>query len=250
MFSHVIVVVLENKAYSQILGTAKAPFLNGLARSGAVLDDSYALTHPSEPNYVALFAGSTHGLSDDSCPHTFTGPNLAAALQGAGHSFVGYSEDLPHPGFDGCTAGDYARKHSPWTNFADLPATVNQPMSAFPTDLAALPTVSFVIPNLRHDMHDGTVADSDRWLRTHLGGYADWATSHNSLLVITGDEDDKSHGNHIATILSGAHVVPGHYAQRVTHYDLLRTLLDSYRLRSFANTSSAAPLTGMWTTTG
>ena len=71
---------MENHAYSEILGQPDAPYLNSLARSGAVLTQSYAVTHPSEPNYLALFSGSTQGLSDDSCPHTFDCPNLAVAL--------------------------------------------------------------------------------------------------------------------------------------------------------------------------
>ena len=51
-----------------------------------------------------------------------TRPSLAGELAAAGYSFVGYAEDLPSPGFTGCRAGDYARKHSPWTNFGDVPA--------------------------------------------------------------------------------------------------------------------------------
>lgn len=221
-FDHVVIAVLENHAYDDIIGSASAPYLATLAASGAVLSQSYAITHPSEPNYLALFSGSTQGLSDDSCPHSYTGPNLAGSLLQGGHTFTGYSESLPTPGFTGCGRGPYARKHNPWVDFTALPASVNQPMTAFPADFTTLPTVSFVVPNLNDDMHDGSVAQGDQWLKTHLGAYADWTTTHNSLFVITADEDDSSHSNRIPTIIAGAHVRPGRYSGRTDHYGLLR----------------------------
>lgn len=244
-FAHIVVVVEENKPYGELVGSPAAPFLTALAAGGALLTQSYGITHPSEPNYLALFSGSTQGLTGDSCPHRFTGPNLAAALLAAGDTFVGYSESLPSPGYQGCYNGAYARKHSPWVNFA-VPAAVNQPMSAFPADFNQLPSVSFVIPNLQDDMHDGTIAQGDQWLAAHLGGYRVWAASHNSLLVVTTDEDDESHGNHITTILAGAHVKPGQYATRTDHYGLLRTLLDSFSLTPFAAASTAPAITAVW----
>lgn len=246
-YSHIVVVVLENHAYSQIVGSSHAPFLNSLITRGASLTRSYAVTHPSQPNYVALFSGSTHGLTNDSCPHSLTGPNLAASLRSHGRSFVGYSESLPYTGYRGCVKGAYARKHSPWINFKALPGTLSKPMSAFPKDLTKLPTVSFVVPNLLHDMHDGTIAQSDAWLKAHLATYAGWARTHNSLLMVTADEDDRSAGNHIATILTGAHVRAGKYSARVTHYGVLRSLLDSYRIAPYRNATTAARITGMWT---
>lgn len=240
-FDHVVVAVLENHAYGEIIGQSSMPFLNQLETSGAVLTRSYAVSHPSEPNYLALFSGSTQGLSDDSCPHDYAGPNLASALLARGLSFTGYSEDLPAPGFTGCDSGAYARKHNPWVDFSALPARVNQPMTAFPGNPAGLPTVSFVIPNLDHDMHDGTLAQADQWLQAHLGDYANWSKAHNSLLVITTDEDDDSQNNRIATILTGAHVQPGQYDTRTNHYGLLRTLLDSYQLTAFAEAVGFPP---------
>ena len=246
-FDHIVVAVLENHAYDEIIGKPDAPFLNTLATSGAVLTQSSAIGHPSEPNYVALFSGSTQGLTDDSCPHAYSGPNLAAALQARRLSFTGFSEDLPAVGFTGCSSGAYARKHNPWVNFAALPSQINQPMTAFPSDLAALPTVSFVIPNLDHDMHDGTVRQADQWLQAHLQAYAEWAGAHNSLLIITTDEDDGSQNNRIVTILAGAHVRPGRYDTPVNHYGLLRTMLASYQLAPFGQAAGVAPLTAVWT---
>jgi len=244
---HVVIVVLENHSYAEVIGNPQAPFINSLAATGAVFTRSFALTHPSEPNYLALFSGSTQGLTDDSCPHTFATANLARSLLDAGNTFAGYSDGLPAAGFTGCGKGSYARKHNPWVNFSNVPASVNRPFTAFPADYASLPTVSFVIPNLDHDMHDGTVADSDAWLRAHLSGYAAWARAHRSLLVLTWDEDDRSQDNNIPTVIAGGSVKAGRYAERVDHYGLLRTIEDAYKLEAIGASAAAEPITSIWT---
>ncbi len=240
-----MVVVLENHSYSEVIGTPQAPFIASLAASAAQFTRSFAVTHPSQPNYLALFSGSTQGVTDDSCPHTFAGANLARALLDAGNGFAGYSEGLPSPGFTGCSSGRYARKHNPWVDFGNLPASVNQPLSSFPGDYASLPAVSFVIPDLAHDMHDGTVGEADRWLQDHLGRYAAWAPTHRSLLVLTCDEDDGG-DNRIPTLVTGAFVRPGRYAERIDHYRLLRTLADAYHVPPPGAAGATTAITDIW----
>jgi len=247
--AHIVVVVMENHSYADIIGNRSAPWLNSLAETGALFTRSFAITHPSEPNYLALFSGSTHGLSDDSCPHRYTGPNLAAQLLQARDSFAGYAESLPRPGYTGCSHGDYARKHVPWTDFPALPPTVNESFTAFPHDYSTLPTIAFVIPNLAHDMHNGTITQGDQWLQRNLGRYATWARSHDSLLIVTWDEDDNSAGNHIPTIIAGANVKPGRYREQITHYRLLRTLDALARLRAIGAAATTSPVTDIWTNT-
>ena len=195
--SHVVVVVEENHGYGEIIGSSSAPTINSLAKGGALMTRSFAVTHPSEPNYLELFSGSTQGITDDSCPNNFTAANLGGQLLAAGRTFVGYSEDLPSAGYTGCTSGGYARKHNPWVMFADVPAASNQPFSAFPQGhFQDLPTVAFVIPNLGDDMHDGSIQTADTWLKTNLDAYVQWAGSNNSLLILTFDEDDNGAANH------------------------------------------------------
>jgi acid phosphatase len=241
------VVIMENHAYSQIIGDPAAPYLNQLASHGALFTHSYAITHPSEPNYLALFSGSTHGVIDDRCPVELTAPNLAADLIAAGKTFGGYAEDLPAAGSQVCSAGEYARKHVPWADFRNVPGAVSMPFSRFPaSDFASLPTVSFVIPNLCDDMHDCSVAAGDAWLRAHVGGYARWAMTHDSLLIITWDEDDGSPVNQIPTIFAGQRVRQGRYAQPITHYSVLATLQAAYGLPRDENAATAAPITAIW----
>src|SRR5262249_22937204 len=153
--SHVVIAIEENHAYNQIIGSSSAPYINSLANSGALFTQSFAITHPSEPNYLAFFSGSTQGITDDSCPHTFGPPDLGGELIAAGLTFGGYSEDLPSVGSTVCTSGSYARKHNPWVNFTDVPSSDNLPFTSFPTNFSTLPTVSIVVPNQQNDMHDG-----------------------------------------------------------------------------------------------
>jgi acid phosphatase len=243
---HVLIVVLENKDEGDVL--RDGPYLASLAASGAVLTDMHAEAHPSQPDYIALFSGDTQGVDNDSCPHTFDGPNLAAELVAAGRTFTGYSEDLPSAGYTGCAASGYARKHAPWTNFSSVPDGANQPLSAMPSDYAQLPTVAFVIPNLCHDMHDCSIITGDSWMRQNLDGYAQWARTHNSLLVVTFDESESKsdRDNHIATVAVGQRVVPGPVAGRTDHYGLLRTLEDLYRLPLLGHSADAAAIPGLW----
>jgi acid phosphatase len=245
--AHVVVVVLENKDEGSVIGAAAAPYLTSLASAGADFTDAHGVAHPSQPNYVALFSGSTHGITDDDCPQTLSGGNLAAQLLDAGRTFVGYSEDLPAVGSAVCTAGQYARKHNPWSDFADLPASVDQPYSAFPADYDQLPTVAVVVPNLCNDMHSCDVATGDAWAREQLSGYVDWARTHDSLLVVTFDESEGgSAANHIPTFFVGPMVRPGDTSTRIDHYSVLRTLEDMYGLPPLGEAAERSPVTDVW----
>ena len=243
---HVMVVLFENKDADSI-SASNAPYLTSLAERGAALTSSHGVAHPSQPNYLALFSGSTQGVTDDSCPNTFSGQSLASQLLAAGRSFAGYSEDLPSAGYTGCSSGDYARKHNPWVDFSSLPTSVNQPLSALPGDYSKLPTVSFVIPNLCSDMHDCPVATGDAWAKAHLAGYVSWARTHDSLLVVTFDEDDNTVANHIATFLVGPMVRVGTSPQHTDHYRVLRTIEAMYGLEPLGEAAATTPLADIWT---
>ncbi|MFZ0296128.1 MAG: alkaline phosphatase family protein [Candidatus Sulfotelmatobacter sp.] len=244
--AHVAVVMEENHAYSQIIGSPEAPYINTLASEGALFTQSYAITHPSQPNYLALFSGATQGVTSDSCPHEFSAANLGSELIAAGKSFTGFSEGLPSVGSEVCDSGEYARKHSPWTDFSNVPAKDNQPFSKFPSNFADLPTISWVIPDLEDDMHDGTIQQGDSWLRAHLQEYVTWAKKNNSLLIITWDEDDDTTTSKIPTIFVGPMVKPGKYGVKITHYNVLRTLEAMYGLHYVGKSASVTTITGVW----
>ena len=244
---HIVIVILENKHRSSVMGSGQAPYLNKLAARGASMTHSYGVTHPSQPNYLALFSGSTHGVTGNACPQHFRkGDNLGHQLRKSGLSFIGYAESLPRTGFHGCGSGRYLRKHNPWVNFGTLPASTNRPFSAFPRDYRKLPTVAFVSPNMCHDMHDCSIRTGDRWMRKHLGRYARWAPRHNSLLIVTFDENAGGSANPIPTIIVGANVHRGVHPERLNHYKLLRTIEDIYGLPALGRAKAASPLSTIW----
>jgi phosphatidylinositol-3-phosphatase len=247
-YAHIVVVMEENHSYSQIIGSRQAPYINSLASKGALFTNSHAITHPSEPNYMAITSGSTYGLSSDKCPFSIAKANIGSELIAAKRSYAGYSESMPSRGYEGCTSGEYARKHNPTANYTDLPSWVNRRFAAFPPSsrYASLPTISFVDPNLLDDMHDGTIAAGDNWLKKNMNSYVTWAMSHNSLLIVAWDENSGSPGNKIATIFAGAHIKAGKYTERVTHYRVLRTLEKAYGLKALGRSASMTPITNVF----
>jgi len=243
---HTVVVIMENHQYSEVIGNPTAPYIASLRNEGANFTDSHAVTHPSEPNYLALFEGDTEGLTDDSCPHTYQAANIASVLLASGQTFLGYSESMPVLGYTGCNSGNYARRHNPWVNYANVPATVNLTFNAFPADYSELPAVAYVVPDLCHDMHDCSVATGDAWLARELDGYIQWTMNHNSLFILTFDEDNGTAANQIATIFVGPMVQSGEYPTHIDHYSVLRTLEEMYGVPPTGKAASADPITAIW----
>ncbi|MFF2146566.1 alkaline phosphatase family protein [Kitasatospora sp. NPDC058190] len=253
---HVVIVMMENEDYTSIIGnTAQAPYINSLAQQGASFSDSHGVWHPSLPNYYALLSGSTQGLTNSTPPPvgSINADNLPNELAQHGYSF-----------------GDYSDEATPaaWLRFADLPGTATAPNPldkwlhcpsptagqdcGFPTDptgYAALPTVTFVHGNQYESMHDGNILEGDTWVKKTLGGYAAWAKTHNSLLVVTWDEDEFTPANHMPTVFYGADVKPGSYGETINHYNVLRTVEDMYGLPYLANSAAAAPISDAWGST-
>jgi phosphatidylinositol-3-phosphatase len=256
---HVVLVIEENKAFSTIIGNTNpatgAPYINDLAAQGAVFTSSFAIQHPSEPNYLCLFSGSNQGIDNDSLPLTlFTTPNLGSLLIAKGLTFGGYSETMPRVGYTGSdysTVPDqyqYLKVCNPWVNWQGspanaIPAASNMPFANFPSDYSLLPTVSFVVPNMQDNMHNEIIPQGDAWLKNHLDGYAQWAKTHNSLLIVTFDEDDFTPANQIPTIFFGPMVRPGQYSETINHYNVLRTIEDMYGLGYAGNSATVAPIT-------
>lgn len=265
-YDHIVIVVEENKYYDEVIGSGNAPYINRVLRAqGANLLRMYAEEHNSEGNYFWMFSGSNQSVGfNDSTPsesnngeYPFRTGNLGEQLLKKGLTFKGYSEDLPSPGSTISRSGHYARKHVPWISFANLPqegdSSVNLQFAQFPSDFDSLPTVCFVIPNLVDDMHDPalrvgeSVKNGDEWLRRNVDAYYRWARTHNSLLIVTFDENGDRSGylgltnpasalkdvkNRIPTILAGAHIKHGAYREGrgVTHVNILRTIEAMYGL--------------------
>src|SRR3954447_18543979 len=246
-FDHIVVVMFENKASSQITASS-APYFQSLASQGASFSQSYAITHPSQPNYIALFSGATQGVTNDDCPKTFSGNNLGNQLITAGLTFKGYSESMPSNGYTGCSSGTYRRNHNSWVDFSNVPAASNLTYASFPSssNYASLPTVAFVTPNMCNDMHDCSIATGNTWLKNNLDAYAQWAKTHNSLLIVNFDEDNSLSLNHIYTTFVGAGVKTGVYSEKITHYTVLRTIESAYGLSALGGAASVSPIIDVW----
>jgi len=227
------------------LAAAGANIVAASLDPAATTTGSHAVRHPSQPNYLELYSGDNQGVIQDGRPGTtdepftvpppWNTPNLGALLRNAGHTFATYSESLPSVGFDGDAAttvpgqNQYERKHNPaanWVNDANptgnyLPSSVNQPFSTFQAigastgSFAGLPTVSLVVPNEQDDMHDGSIAHADAWLKANiLDTYFAWAKGHHSLLIVTFDEDgNNTPTNQIPTIFAGPMIRRGRYTE-------------------------------------
>ena len=256
---HTVILIMENHSLNELYGNASAPYINSILNDPqtAFLNQSFALTHPSQPNYIMLFSGSAQGVVNDNLPTgiPFTTPNLGALLLQNGFGFKAYSEDLPSIGFTGSTSGLYARKHAPWVNWQasatnGIPAADHLPFTGFPTDFNTLPTLSFVIPNLVNDMHDGgtvaSVAPGDLWVQNNLNSYIQWCKTHNSIFILTFDEDDASQNNRILSSVTGQWIRGGTYTQPITHYNVLRTIEDLYGLTPAGASVDSSVIKDIW----
>ena len=309
-YDHVVLVIEENHTYNQIIGNSSMPYLNSLATGGALFTQSSGTEHPSQPNYLDLFSGSDQGVYGDyplDSVSPLTADNLGAELLHHGKSFGIYSEALPSTGSTVDFASnpneatpkynDYARKHNPAVDFQSktavdasnsaasnlLPSSENQTFTAFTnTSFTNLPNVAFVIPDQQNDGHgvgvksgNALLAASDQFLQNNVGAYATWAKTHNSLLIVTYDENDFSPGNNrIATVFYGANVIPGQYTENqfttqvstfdaypnppappvfanvpgISHYDILRTIEQSQGTGFAGGSANANTITDAFAT--
>ncbi len=258
-FDHIVVVIGENTNASSVYGSSSAPYINALATGGAKFTNSFAITHPSQPNYLHLFAGSNQGVTNNNVPSShFTTPNLARELINAGKTFVYYSDGLPSVGYDGASSGEYRRRHNALANWMgtsnnQVSSSLNQPFTNFPTNFNNLPSVAFVVPDLCNDGHDvcapynNRVKQYDAWVENNLNSYKQWCINNNSLLIVTYDEDDGSAANNIITVFYGDNVVPGVYNQTINHHIVLRTIEDANQLSTHAGAAATStPITYCW----
>lgn len=259
-YSHIFVIVMENVGYDNVIGSVNAPYLNGTLLPQATLyTNSFALTHPSLPNYLALFAGSTFSVTNDQCidgapPNgSFDAPNLYSELQKVGKTALAYMEELPFDGYSGCQSGLYVQKHNPFIYF-NAGTTNNVPYSASVvydgpySSSKTWPDLTFISPNLVNDMHDGAtiairVSNGDTWLSQHLPPFISYARDQNGLIVLTMDENDFSDDQGIPTILIGDRIAGGQIAtQTITHYNVTKTITDNFGAPAIGNTLGLADL--------
>ncbi|MHB8470222.1 MAG: alkaline phosphatase family protein [Gaiellaceae bacterium] len=248
-FAHVLVVVFENKDRGDIAGSSQAPTFARLARQYAGLTGYRAVAHPSLPNYLALVSGSTAGITSDCTSCVARVRSLASTLTAAGRTWKTYAEGLPLPGFDGASAGRYAKKHDPFLYFPDAARqrdrVVPLPQLAGDVRRNRLPDFSLIVPDLCDDMHDCPVATGDAWLRREIVPLLVAPALARSVVFVVFDEGSGS--GTLDAIAAGPAVRHGTtFAKPVTHYGLLRTIEDAWGLPRLGRSAGATPITGIW----
>jgi hypothetical protein len=169
-FTHVFVIMLENRGYEQIIGNAHAPYLNHLATTAGLATKYTGVAHPSQPNYLAAISGGTFGVQDDN-DVTLHVPNLVDQLEEHGKTWKAYMQSINQcasPLNSFCGNDRYARKHNPFVSFADIQSSSSRmkkivDSSDLATDLASgqVPNLVWISPDQCHDMHGLAVPASD-----------------------------------------------------------------------------------------
>ncbi len=251
-FAHVAVVVLENHSYSEVIGNADMPYLNGLAQQYGLAGQYFANTHPSLPNYFMLTAGDEETTVDSS--GIVTDDNVARELNKAGKSWRCYAEGLPSVGYLGSDVYPYVQKHIPFVFFSDVQNDASQaanivPFTQLASDLAnsTLPQYSFIVPNLLDDAHDGTLAQADQWLQANIDPLiSNSAFQSSGLLIITFDEGDATDiangGGQVATVVVSPQAKKGYVSQTLfQHQSTLRMTLSASGVSTFPGAAANAP---------
>jgi phosphatidylinositol-3-phosphatase len=252
-FAHVFVILMENEEATAIIGNTAAPYINGLANQYGLASNDNAVSHPSEPNYLALWSGSTQGVTDDGVYNFTSGSTLADQIEAAGRTWHVAAQNVPLGCYTGATAsgtdgaGTYARKHEPaisWTSVSGNPARC-----ANITDFSHFdPSVGsfwLIVPNLCNDMHDCSIATGDAFLKGFMPKIITSNAFANSVIFLTWDEGTTATGGggKVATIVISPLGVPALVSSTShSHYSLLHTIENAWGMPCLANACSANDL--------
>jgi hypothetical protein len=258
--SHVVVIVMENKEYDDVLGSGDAPYMDRLARRYAAPRSIYGIRHPSLPNYLALIGGGTFGIGENCTSCSVDAPTLPDQLERAGRTWRAYMQGAPRPCFKGSGYGRYAKKHNPFMYFDSIRESARRcgwvvPYEQLARDLrrGELPDFAFVTPDLCADTHDCAVRTGDRFLADLVPALLR-ELGPRGMLVVTYDEGTSdrgccgvARGGHIATIVAGPQVRPGATGSgNYTLYSVLRTVEDFFGLPPIGKAADARPLDALF----
>jgi hypothetical protein len=245
---------MENHGLERVLGSNGLDYVTDLVERYGLAENYHAVGRPSQPNYLALFSGSTQGVTDND-PHDIAAPNIADQIEASGRTWRAYAENVPPDCYTGERArdgrdgkGEYARKHAPAISFTSISGDPQRcanikDFSAF--DPAAS-DFAFITPNLCHDAHDCSLGDADDWLASFLPRilYSP-AYQDGGVVFQTFDEaeGDVPTGGQVATIVISSDVERGLRSKVAhDHYSLLRTIEDAWGLGCLANSCAANTL--------
>lgn len=256
----VFVVMMENHNWSQIKGSASAPYINSLLATGAHAEQYFNPPgmHPSEPNYLWLEAGTNFGVKNDGLPsanHQSSTQHLVNQLEAAGLSWKAYAEGISGASCPTANAGKYAPKHVPFVFFDDVASSSRctahvRPYAELAGDLASgnVAAYNFITPDLCDDMHDSTgcatsnsVKNGDGWLSTALPPIlASAAYTSGGAVFVTFDESEGGDVPIMMLALSPFAKPAYSSSARYTHSSLLRTVQEIFGLSPFLGDAANA----------
>jgi phosphatidylinositol-3-phosphatase len=271
----VFIILMENHDWSDIKGSASAPFLNGLLTKGAHAEhyvENPSAIHPSEPNYIWLEAGDNLGIIDDGPPeanHRATRKHLTGLLDDAEISWKTYQEGIGGLDCPLAPQGLYDPKHCPMLYFDDITdsrsptsqwcITHVRPYGELANDLQrdTVAAYNFITPDLCHDMHNGagcatpdSIKNGDDWLAAEVPKIlASAAYKRGAALFITWDESEVGE-NPIGMIVLSPFAKAGyengiHYS----HSSMLRTAQEILGVQPFLRDAANTPnLSDLFTT--
>lgn len=220
-FDRFVVIWLENTDYDKAADDSN---MAKLAEQGIILTNYWALTHPSEPNYLASVGGDYFSLDDDrfiSMPENVS--SIVDLLDNDGISWATYQEHMPYSGFQGFNysnqetfANDYVRKHHPLVLYDSITKNSSRlsnlkNFTEFDNDLKneKLPQFMIITPNMTNDGHDTTIKYAANWCKEFITPLlSNEYFMNNTLVLLTFDENDSySIKNKVYSILLGG-VIP------------------------------------------
>jgi hypothetical protein len=256
--AHIVVIVMENKEYGRIIGSARAPYVNRLARRNVLLTREFAITHPSLPNYLALTGGSTFGIRSDCTACRVRRRNLVDQLEAHGVSWKAYMQSMPYACFKGAFAGtwpnDYAKKHDPFMYYNDVRGDPSRcrkivPLTHLRTDLTnGLPRFAWISPNECKDMHSCSIATGDAWLKRWVPSIEP-ALGTNGIVIVLFDEGTTTSGccslgragGHVVAIIAGPGATSStRIRMAADHYSILRLIEDEWGFRRLRHAGDPA----------
>jgi phosphatidylinositol-3-phosphatase len=254
-----MLIVMENHGYTQLVGNPTAPYLNELARNYGLATASYATAHPSLPNYLDLVSGSAQGIVDDCTTCKANAPQVVDQLERAGVGWGAYMEAAPSTCFNG-DAPLFDRHHDPFIYAPHIVHDIAEcdhvrPFRTFVAEMSrgTLPPFVWITPDVDHDMHTGTIAQGDAWLRTTLTMVlgSSWYRDNGVVIVTfdesTGDTDagccEGAAGGHIMTLVVSRRTPRGaRMPNPIDDAGVLRTIESLYHLPYLG--SAANPRSG------
>ncbi len=282
-FDYMVTILMENDGYCDIITTCGGlgPYETGLASNyslaGLCTSDSLcskggytAVSHPSEPNYCALFGAEYVNCATDDgvCCFQDTGPNLVDRLESAGLKWKAFAEDAAGSGTCGFSPPSNSN-HFPFLNFKDMNTTArcaNFVTATSPSDSEFLtilnqasswPNYLWLTPTNDDNGHSSGAAAGDSYLSSlvpKILASALFQTQRAALFIVY-DEGPSSYTypyDYIYASWSGP-VVKAHYigTGSYSHYSYARTLESNWGLTSLTtNDASANAMTEFFSSTG